>query len=515
MIGSGVEPGQVPQPLSEVDSPLFAGLVLSDDWGKAWWESLGQFDALYIGSPFDGITKTIRMSVSDDEVVVDSSRSYSELRVFGDPMGNSNTQLTLWSISPLALATAHIDLSATQSAYGAPTCRMEMSNSLWEVVISDLGMVLNTIGIDVYNAYIAVWSPGGMQGIIIDDFDTGGAALDTVAMFPYDLTPGNMVPGFRTEDGTLILLDQSMLTTDDVEFALVAHEAVSGDMYIDVATLATAASVATPTGTVISGTVVDTRTINATYYQVQEVAATPGFLVEFTFEGITQTPQVLHFKGRYQGNAAHDVILQVWNYNTVAWEALTGLADDIPNTAADVHYTFTMPGVLAGTWPTHYVSAGQMRVRFNHTTAGIATHNLYVDYIAIQQRSITLTVKGTQYTLIDGMAAGTQDNVTITAASGMATILISGKYRIDGYLCMAGLPTLTVEGHIAINDVIQGRGGFKHTLHDNSAEFTNETYSGFFDLVAGDEIKFKLKGDLPGGWLSINDFAMLIQYIGK
>jgi len=32
----------------------------------------------------------------------------------------------------------------------------------------------------------------------------------------------------------------------------------------------------------------------------------------------------------------------------------------------------------------HYIDTGSVQIRFRHVESGVATHNLYVDYLAIQ-----------------------------------------------------------------------------------------------------------------------------------
>lgn len=137
----------------------------------------------------------------------------------------------------------------------------------------------------------------------------------------------------------------------------------------------TPASVSVVAGGTPVGTVSGAQTWNdSTVYQVPEVAATPGFDVQFTF---TNVQRITHIASnvRYSGSLTHQVEWQIYNNTDAAWETITQVTNgmgynyryvDFPNDFRD--YINTSKETL---------------VRLYHVSEGNAAHNVYVDYIAL------------------------------------------------------------------------------------------------------------------------------------
>jgi hypothetical protein len=135
-------------------------------------------------------------------------------------------------------------------------------------------------------------------------------------------------------------------------------------------------SLTVSTGTVNSGDVDSVKVLSdGDVLDVQEVAGVPGFDIIFDFINVGTINQ-LRYHTRYDGGAGHTVNVQLYNYNTSAWDTLTTEAESL-----DYIYS-----AIPVTSSSDYVdSSGNARARLYHVDAGIAAHQQYVDFIALAQ----------------------------------------------------------------------------------------------------------------------------------
>jgi hypothetical protein len=129
-------------------------------------------------------------------------------------------------------------------------------------------------------------------------------------------------------------------------------------------------------GSIGAGDVTETYVDDGQYLQVNEVAGGNAMTFDFLFEGLPDEVSVYtaNLNGRYQGNPGHNIILQIWNYDTSAWVAVTGAGDDFPSRGTDDDYNIALPNPIAD-----YISGGQLKLQINHTSAGANNHYFYVD----------------------------------------------------------------------------------------------------------------------------------------
>lgn len=142
----------------------------------------------------------------------------------------------------------------------------------------------------------------------------------------------------------------------------------------------TANSIITVTGTLDSGNVASTQTINdADTYDVSEVSGTPGFDIQATMTGIVSGHEPNLIEGHYSYDGNHTVRIEMWNYTgTPAWDLISDTI--ITNTGGALSF-FSLP--ITGT-TTDYVSGGESKVRFNHAVSGNINHDFAIDYLAIK-----------------------------------------------------------------------------------------------------------------------------------
>jgi len=162
-------------------------------------------------------------------------------------------------------------------------------------------------------------------------------------------------------------------------------------------------------------------------YDVDEVAATPGFDMEFTFSGVVAFTGV-RVRCLYNGGASHTVELRLYNYDTTSWDTILEFTDQAYQTILEFP-------VLDDT---NYISGGAAKLAIYHSSLGNAAHDISVDYVALtygDEFSYPVSDHGnlsglsdddhTQYSLVAGTRAftGTVSGVTPTADAHLATKL--------------------------------------------------------------------------------------------
>jgi hypothetical protein len=126
-----------------------------------------------------------------------------------------------------------------------------------------------------------------------------------------------------------------------------------------------------------TGSVSDVQTMfDGNVFQIEELAATPGYDVEFVFSNVDKYPTMAVTRWLYSGSATHDITWDIWNYNTSAWDTLRAFQD---SRTFEASMTMYIPRNSNG----NYVSSGAAKVRVYHRSAGNAAHNIKVDYVGL------------------------------------------------------------------------------------------------------------------------------------
>jgi len=132
-------------------------------------------------------------------------------------------------------------------------------------------------------------------------------------------------------------------------------------------------------GTIDGGTLVDTQHQDGKYdgitFNFSEVSATPGLDLRINFTGIDSFNQgVMRYKTASGLSGAYPII-QMWNYNTGAWE-------DYPPVAEILTFaTITQPVFDSA----EHLSNGVAQMRIYKSTKGNTGNKYYVDWIAISK----------------------------------------------------------------------------------------------------------------------------------
>jgi len=277
----------------------------------------------------------------------------------------------------------------------------------------------------------------------------------------------------------------------------------AGELYASGTNVVTANSITLAAGTATSGAVADTRTLNETYYVVQETAK---FDIQYIFTGLTGSPRIVNFVGRYEGNPAHDVWIYAWDFNLSSWTRLTAAAQDFPSSSTDAAFVFEFPSNV-----TDFISAGETRVRIYHDSAAVGSHYFYTDYIAIQTQTMTLTTPGTFYAA-SSLSEGVESNTTLDGASGTITVDVAGIYHVGAQVSFSGTSGMTIDCHIFVNGTKVDKLGFVRTL-GNATSYGSASITGLYSFSASDVVTIRGSSDIPNSWSSIDQLNLNVTRV--
>lgn len=252
---------------------------------------------------------------------------------------------------------------------------------------------------------------------------------------------------------------------------------------------ALASSVTVTNGTITAGDYTSTHTINQTYLTVQE---TGKFLVDFTFT-VVADPGRVRFQGRYQGSSAHEVEVKFYNYVTLAWDDALATTKDIPHSTVDVELRFAYPADSS-----MYRSGGECKVRIEHVSNSVSTHYLYVDFISVVQKAISLVVPGTYYPFT-GLSVGKTTDMTVDGSAGTMTIVSGGTYDIKATASWGGTPLTAFKAAVFNNGVMIPSMCLRRRT-DATGSVDETSLSGLVDLVPGDVLSFRIAAESPNVW---------------
>lgn len=141
-----------------------------------------------------------------------------------------------------------------------------------------------------------------------------------------------------------------------------------------------AASLTPTTGAIVSGTLANTYVDAGTELVLSEVNGTPGFVYDFTFgthDPVTKTWLFANIEGWYDGNPAHNVKLQQWNFNSSSWVNVTSNTNDFPSSASEQSRQFSLIN------DANYLSGGLIKLRLNHSSPGNTSHVFHIDLMEL------------------------------------------------------------------------------------------------------------------------------------
>lgn len=123
-----------------------------------------------------------------------------------------------------------------------------------------------------------------------------------------------------------------------------------------------------------TGTVTDVQTLDGNSIQVEERVADPGFEIRFEYIDVTSFNNVFLYL-YYHGGATHEILIQLYNYDTLDWDTIGTFTDQTGFTIIDI------PVALSA----DYIDVGdESTLRLYHNGTGNIAHYIEVDYAVLR-----------------------------------------------------------------------------------------------------------------------------------
>lgn len=116
-----------------------------------------------------------------------------------------------------------------------------------------------------------------------------------------------------------------------------------------------------------------TTMLDGNVYQINEVIGAPGQSLTLTFAVVREIYGLL-FRAYYSGSGTHYCEVQLYNYTTSAWDTYTTVEN---SNGYNTRY-IRIPD------DADYVQANVAQVRWYHPVSGNASHDSFIDYIALE-----------------------------------------------------------------------------------------------------------------------------------
>jgi len=175
------------------------------------------------------------------------------------------------------------------------------------------------------------------------------------------------------DDVNIDTLTASKFVKTDASKTLVSADIMAGDI---TRTFATPTTQTVTTGTLSSGSVTDVQTWqDGNEVHISEVTGVPGFDVRYTFTNVTDFSEIM-CSFYYEGSSTHDCQFQIYDDTNAVWKEFFTQAG-----AGLSHNTRFSPFPLD---TSDFINGSdQVIIRFYHPQSGNASHDLYIDYVAL------------------------------------------------------------------------------------------------------------------------------------
>jgi hypothetical protein len=220
------------------------------------------------------------------------------------------------------------------------------------------------------------------------------------------------------------------------------------------------ASMIVNTGTLDGGTVASLSSLDGTLVSISEVSGADPLRVTFNFTGVTRM-SAFAFYGYYAGSPSHQLSVEIYNPNTTNWDVLGVVGSE----ASAQWYSFTIHG------EENYISSGAVSTRIRHIQSGIATHDLFLDYLELN------------YGAVGGSASISASSVTFTPFGNIsATNVGSALVELDSekqatLVSASNIKTINSNSLLGSGDiVITGSGEMNVQADWNQADNAQDDY---------------------------------------
>lgn len=305
-----------------------------------------------------------------------------------------------------------------------------------------------------------------------------------------------------TTEGTNLYQDGAILAAGITNYFKPAY----GSLSIASEPFVVATNSTVTNGTVTAGSVTNTWIMDADYYEVTESGQ---FEIYFEFTNtVGSVPKLVNFHGRYDGNPAHNVVVEMYDFVDGAYESLTGAASDVPSSATDNSFQWVIPAPN-----TNYISAGGISYfRFRHTSAAVGSHVMYMDYLAMIYANVTWTNAG-DWIDIAGATLGASNNITIDASAGYIKTIDAGTYRTGWYTSFTGSSNTVFTIRHLTNGVTTGTEMWRSI--GSSPAIGSASAFGYTTQGVGVTNSWQVRADTDYGWFTIVNGHAEVNKVGN
>lgn len=159
----------------------------------------------------------------------------------------------------------------------------------------------------------------------------------------------------------------------DFWFTHFTHDLGAGGQIVSGAWNATLPSSQEAVVATIEGNNTHLEAVDGKILNITEVVGTPAFSAEFNFTIPDNVINLnLNLYGVYEGNIAHNVTIEAWNYDTSQWIILGALPDAV---------SMKWYNMSLSIYPSsHFIENNILHTRIHHYGAGNINHDVHIDY---------------------------------------------------------------------------------------------------------------------------------------
>lgn len=250
-----------------------------------------------------------------------------------------------------------------------------------------------------------------------------------------------------------------------------------------------ASAISTSVGTVDAGDLASIQTLDASTYDISEVAGSPGFRTEIEYNNVAGPPDQVTLHMGYDGNLGHTVNVEIWNYVTEAWDNL-GTAAETGGSITQQNYTVT--GTKA-----NYLSGGVVKVRINHASSGNTNHDFHIDYTYVLATPNNLGL------------ANYYANTASEVNTNIASLASSGTFKFRAYLVSdTGFSTPELDQIVVSEPVTYSTTDDLYVESKDAAQIDLSDVVAFLSLIntvtnpANTDIRLLFSNDGRSSWLT-------------
>ena len=261
---------------------------------------------------------------------------------------------------------------------------------------------------------VGIWNRELTSGNVTSLYNSdSGLALEFYSLDDPTIEPNT---GFVFSSALNAFTETATKTDSEIKYQVSSDDGTtwkwwSGAAWVERTNISVITAVNTTTGTVDAGNLASLQTLDGSTYDVSELAANPGFVIEMDMSNVAPAgPDNVIIHGYYTGNHTN-VDVDIWDFNSSSWVTLGQLAT---GGGSVVEQSYAVTGSKSDK-----VEAGVVNIRINHDEMGTPTHDIFLDYVYID----ALPSNEWWYDNETNTAATVNTNIGSLAVSGTFTFI--------------------------------------------------------------------------------------------